>query len=176
MTKTNDIRFSKQRYDRYDSLGKNVSQEWMEQFGFVDIQENENEQKGKFQEIWDIKGYTPNKHIEFRIETEIKDDWGTRWQEDTWDGKEYPFKWPSMHFPYRKRDKAQVHATHHMIVGGDEKRFFLIPRQTIITSPVIEKRCRNRKGLEPFFEVSLPAAKSMWFEKNEKGRWKKWRM
>ncbi len=94
---------------------------------------------------------------------EVKKDWGTVWTE-------LPFRYATMHFPTRKRDKVDVHATHHMIVGGDFKRLFVVKREAITNSPIVEKWVRNRSLLENFYEVNVdhPHA-AFYFKKN--GRW-----
>ena len=152
MIKTDDMPFSKKRYDKYDPLGKQVAIEWLTKLGFQDIHENEKESKRDFTEIWDIGGTSPTGKI-WRIEAEVKKDWGTEWSE-------MPFRWDTMHFPYRKRDKAKVHATHMMVVGGDLKRLFIVNREIMLESPVEYKWVRNRRREEPFFSVPTTIKKS----------------
>ena len=67
-----------------------------------------------------------------------------------------------MDVPYRKRTKAEVHATHHMIIGGDLNRFFICSRNALETAPVSEKTVRNRidpetnrRMSEPFFNIDI---------------------
>lgn len=168
MIATNDIRFCKNRFDLYDSNGKNIAREWLTQLGFENIQENEEESKRNFKEIWDLKGIH-SEFGEFRIEAEIKVDWGTKWLE-------IPFKYPTMDIPYRKRDKTDVHATHMMVIGGDLKRLFIIKRETMLNSPVGSKKCRNRNWAEePFFQIPLPCDHStFYFKKKEEWLPYKW--
>ena len=81
-----------------------------------------------------------------------------------------------MDFPYRKRDKAEEHATHMMIIGGDHTRLFIVNREAMLESPVEDKWCRNRTGSEPFFKVDTLNPKAAFYFKNEKtGKWKQWK-
>lgn len=156
----NDKRFSRASYDENDPKGKQIAEEWFDQNGFFEIEENLKESKRDFTEIWDLKGIHPI-FGEFRIESEIKKDWGTKWFE-------MPFKWPSMDIPFRKREKADVHATHHMVIGGDLKRLFIVPRKVVLESPVTSKPCRNRNWEpEPFYNVQLPCEHSAFYFKTD---------
>ena len=166
----NDKPFSKEEYNKFDGPAKEVVIEWMRQLGFKDIAINEDEAKRKFAKIWDVCGYTVPNGKQIRIETEVKADWGTVWTADRWKNRKYPFPWPTMDFPYRRRNKTLEHCTHHIVVGGDFRRFFIVPRNVVLESPVEEKWCRNRGGSEPFYRVNLPATNSAWFE-NENGIW-----
>lgn len=170
MPKPNDIRFCKDRYEKYDGPAKLVATEFLQQRGFKKISENLDESRGKFKKIWDVAGTHSKKSIgEWRIEAEIKQDWGTKWFD-------VPFKFHTMDFPYRKRDKAEEHATHMMIIGGDYKRLFIVNREAMLGSPVENKWCRNRKGSEPFFKVDIQDPKAAFYFKNEKtGKWKQWK-
>jgi hypothetical protein len=161
---SNDIKFSRKRYDLYDVPAKDIAKEWLLQLGFKDIDENLGESNGNFSKIWDVKGFM-EKTGEWRIEAEIKQDWGSKW-------KEIPFRYDTVDIPYRKRDKAEEHATHHMVIGGDLKRLFIVNREAVLKSPVNYKKCRNRGWEEePFFNVDIESPKSsFWFKESEK--WK----
>ena len=160
----NDIPFDQDRCDLYDPAGKDVVVEWFNQFGFTGIEENLAEAKKKFSKIWDVKGLSLSGK-EFRIEVEIKKDWGTKW-------KDVPFRYSTMDIPYRKRDKAKEHATHHIVVGADLRRLFVVERSVVLDSPVTYKKVRNRGWQEePFFNVPLPSPKSAFYFKNETGKW-----
>lgn len=100
---------------------------------------------------------------ELRVETELKKEWKTEWSKPVVH-PDVNFKWPTMDVPYRKRDKADVHAHLHHIVGGDGKRVFWVWRKTVLSSPVSDKWVRNRGCYEPFFNVELPAPSSMFWE------------
>lgn len=164
MTVPNDIKFSKERYQKYDEPAKQIAIEWLGQLGFEDIQENTAEAQRNFKEIWDVRGFKAEVG-EWRIEAEIKADWGTVWTD-------MPFKWPTMDIPYRKRDKAEVQATHMMVIGGDYQRLFIVNRDVMLNeefTKISSKWVRNRKREEPFFNIVLPAPKSaFWFKKNSK--------
>jgi hypothetical protein len=164
MLQANDIRFSKKRYDLYDNNAKTIAMEWLEQFNFKNITENIQESKKNFSEIWDVKG-DHEKYGEFRIEAEIKNDWGIKWLE-------MPFKYDTMDIPYRKRDKTKVHATHHMIIGGDLNRLFIVKREKVLSAKVENKKVRNRNWAEePFYRLSLPCEFSFFYFKNENNKW-----
>lgn len=165
MTIANDIRFSKERYEKYDGMAKDVATEWLTQMGFSELSENMDEANRKFRKIWDMRGQHPDLG-EWRIEAEIKQDWGTKWLE-------MPFKYPTMDIPFRKRDKTEQHATHMMVIGGDLKRLFVVNREVMLNSPKSYKKCRNRGWAEePFFNIQLPAPQSsFWFKEGKK--WKK---
>lgn len=164
MILSNDIRFSKTRHFLYDKPAKEVAAEWMLQLGFDNLEENKGEEKGNFKKIWDLKGNREGVG-EWRIEAEIKVDWGTKW-------KDVPFKYSTMDIPYRKRDKAEEHATHMMVIGGDYKRLFVVNREVMLESPVSYKKCKNRGWKEePFFNIDIYSPKSFfWFK--EKDSWK----
>jgi hypothetical protein len=159
----NDIAFNKERYDKYDGPGKQVAVELLDQLGFFEIVENLGESQGNFQNIWDVKGEHPEVG-EWRIESEVKEDWGTKWVD-------VPFKFHTMDFPFRKRNKAIQHATHMMIVGGDHKRLFIVNREVMLESKVSYKPCRNRQEPEPFFNVDITSPKSAFYFKNKDGNW-----
>lgn len=159
---TNDIRFSKQRYARYDGIAKEVAFEWLKQLGFKDVVENLDESRRKFDKIWDVTGFREELG-QWRIEAEVKQDWGTIWHE-------IPFKYSTIDIPYRKRDKAEEHATHMMVIGGDLKRMFVCKRDVMLTSPVTNKKVRNRGWAdEPFYNIDLSCG-SFWFKDKKKWR------
>lgn len=161
----NDIRFSKQRFESFDGPAKEVAKDFLKYLNFKDIQENLAESNGNFSKIWDVKATHPKIDEEWRLELEIKKDWGTKWLE-------IPFKWPTMDIPYRKRDKAEEHATHHIVIGGDLKRLFIVNRNVVIDSPVTYKKVRNRNWQEePFFNIPLPSPKSAFWFKNKDNKW-----
>lgn len=168
----NDKSFCSKAWKEYDAIAKEVITELMAQFKFSDIEANIREEQGRFDHIYDVSGVTPA-GVEIRIEGEVKKDWGTSWTAKDWVGYAWPFNWDTMHIPFRKRDKAKVHATHHAVIGGDKSRLFIVHRSVVLSSPVIEKWCRNRGSKEPFYSVLLPAPQSLWFEKNSEGLWEK---
>lgn len=156
-----DKRFDINEFEKFDSDAKKVTAEFLNQVGFNDIRENEGESKRNFSKIWDISGNHSDLG-EWRIEAEIKRFWGTKW------GNKFPYT--SMNIPYRKRNKAEEHATHHMIIGEDLNRFFIVERSVVLTSPVEEVWVRNRKGYENFYKVSVSSDCSGFWEK-KRGKW-----
>lgn len=158
----NDKPFCKKTWEECDFDGKKIAKQWLKQYGFSSIEENLEEAKGNFKELWDVKGIHPE-FGEFRIEAEIKKDWGTKWFD-------MPFKYEAIHIPFRRRDKAEVHSTHHMVIGGDLKRLFIVKRDVVINSPIEEKKCKNRGWqLEPFYVIPITADHSkFYFKKNNK--------
>lgn len=165
MTVPNDKRFDVRDYRECDPLAKALSFEVLEFLGFQDIVENTDESNGIFEKIWDIKG-THKELGEWRIEGEIKRDWGTKWI----GGYIRPFKFSTMDIPYRKRNKAEEHATHHIVFGKDGNRAFVVERDVVLSSPVEYKQCRNREAPEPFFKVFVISPHSFFLIKSN-GLW-----
>jgi len=159
----NDKRFDVVEHAKCDPIAKQVASEWLVQDGYEDIKENLSESNGKFDRIWDVSGQRSDWDRK-RVEAEVKKDWGVEWFN-------IPFMYTTIHFPYRKRNKAREHATHMMIVGGDQRRLFVVERQVMLESPVEEKWVRNRKQYEPFFYVDIYAPTSEFWFKNASGVW-----
>jgi hypothetical protein len=165
--KKNDKRFDPECHKKHDADAKHIAQEWLKQMGFRDIKENLKEAQRNFKEIWDVSG----QHEllgEWRLEAEIKVDWGTKWVDE-------PFKYSTVDVPFRKRDKAEVQATHQMVIGGDHKRLFIVKREVMLDpeiTQVTSKACRNRGWQkEPFYNIPIKAPhSSFWVKRN--GRWK----
>jgi hypothetical protein len=143
----NDKPFDKKESDNCDPKCKVVGTELLTQLGFLDIEENLGESHGDFSGIWDIRGTHPE-FGEWRFDVELKKDWGTVWLEQ-------PFRYSTVDIPFRKRDKAEVHATHHVVIGGDLERLFIVKRSVVLSSTVGYKMCRNRSAPEPFYKVRV---------------------
>ena len=160
----NDIEFSKYRYNLYDKPAKIVAKDFLLQMGFKNVEENLNEENLNFKEIYDVKGFH-DIFGEWRIESEIKKDWGTKW-------KEIPFRYPTMDIPYRKRIKSEIYTTHMMVIGGDLNRLFIVKREIMMNSNISKKKCRNRYSneLEPFYNIDLNSKFSKFYFKL-KGKW-----
>ena len=69
----NDIRFSKKRYEKNDSIAKQVCREFFEQIGCQDIQENLNEAKRKFNELYmsDLLHVMRNQSVDILTHTKV---------------------------------------------------------------------------------------------------------
>jgi hypothetical protein len=177
MIVANDKPFSQEAFHEFDTPGKNAAASWLKQMGCQSITEND-DSANNFQNIFDLEASRKNGE-KLVFEVEVKKEWGTEWQENHdnpkygWASREYPFPWPTMDFPYRKREsKRRAKVTHHIIVGGDYNRLFIVPRDVVLQSPVEDKYVRNRKTNEPFFKVGLPCAKGAWYELRD-GKWEK---
>lgn len=164
ITIPNDKRYSKADGEKYDGPGKRVTVDFLTQAGFTDIFENLDESRRKFKRIWDIAGVHPETKEVWRVDCEIKNYWGTLW-------KEQPFRYETMDVPYRKRDKTEEHATHHILIGEDLKRLFLVKREAVINAPVSEKWVRNRRQNEPFFNIDIRSPDGAFWIKDDSGKW-----
>lgn len=160
MPTPNDKVFDKNTANECDPKANYASTQVCLAFGMCDIREND--ESVYTGHIYDLIANYRGKDV--RIETELKKDWGPAWSMPNCH-PEVPYKWPTMDFPYRKRDKAKVHANFHDVVGRDLRRVFRVPRKVILESPVSEKWVRNRQCMEPFFNVALPAPCSAFWHK-----------
>lgn len=103
------------------------------------------------------------REYDIRFETELKQKWkGLAWSQPI-GHPDVPFMYPTIDFPYRKRDKADVHAHYHDIVG--ESWLFRCHRSVVVQAPVHRKYCDNTGRKEPFFTVPLPAPRSQFWQK-----------
>lgn len=149
----NDKSFSRNEHKKYDAKGKDAVCEMLVAINpNVTVEENDQESAQwkelppKQWKIWDVKATFPNGEV-FTIECEVKHDWGIKWHD-------VPFRFDTVDFPYRRRDRFKgEYGTHHIIVGGDDRRMFLVSRKILLASPIRYKMCRNRDGEEPFYGV-----------------------
>lgn len=163
-----DKPFDHRENERSDGFSKDVLLDWLRFKGWTDFEENpESKYTGK---IWDIKA-TPPGGRPLRFDSEVKWEWTPvpDAKERLWTSRArygYPFRWPSMDFPWRKRDKAEEHANLHVIVGGDGLRLFMVHRRILLSSPVGYKPVWNRGGAkEKFFFVSPAQTGCTFYEK-----------
>ena len=155
----NDLPFTQSNCDKYDRPGKVPAINLLKWLGCTDIKENLEHLNG-FKNIFDLEAWKDGKKI--IVEVEVKEDWGTVWTENHpnqkkcgWAEKAHPFPHPTMHYPYRKRGSVNREmVTHHMTIGGDHKRAFIVNRKTVLNSRVKYVKPRNRGGQkEPFFDA-----------------------
>jgi len=171
MTQANDKPFEQIVNDKYDRPGKLAAIQLLERMGYTNIKENKEWLNG-FVNIFDLEAWKDGKRI--IVEVEVKEDWGTVWFEDHpnqkmgWLEKAFPFPYSTAHFPYRKRGSAtREMVTHHMMIGGDFKRAFIIKRAIVLKSRIIICRPRNRNGeKEPFFDPCV--GQGYFFELHDK--------
>lgn len=171
MVLPNDKPFCKETWKKYDAMGKEVLLGWLNQFRFSDIAVNEAEEKGDFKKLWDMSAVAPDGRT-LVFDPEVKADWGTEWQKEMWEFLTCPFPFCTMHIPFRKRKDSNI-CTHHVVIGGDCRRLFIVHRSVMVASPIEEKWCRNTRMKEPFYAVRLPAEMSLWFEKDENDKWRR---
>lgn len=167
MPRPNDKAFDPEENRICDPIAKRISGEVCAAMGMTNIRENS---EGRYRgHIYDIvaeyQGHT------LRIETELKKEWGPKYCVPRQEEPDVPYRWDTMDFPYRKRDKAKVHAHVHDVVSGDQKHVFRVVRPIVLAAPVENKYVRNRCCEEPFFKVALPAPSSTFFEKVD-GAWR----
>lgn len=169
MTKPNDLPFTQSNCDKYDRPGKIPAIQVLERLGYSRIKENKEWLNG-FVNLFDLEAWKNDKRI--IVEVEVKEDWGTVWFENNpkfgWIEKAFHFPFPTMHLPYRKRGSASREmVTHHMIIGGDFKRAFIVNRATVLKSRIITCKPRNRNGeKEPFFDAFV--GQGYFFELHDK--------
>lgn len=165
MATINDKPFDKIAYLKSDAKVKYVIMEFLRQQKFVDILENIEEQQRIFRKIWDVKGFRQDIG-EIRIEGEEKRVWGP--------GRKYPtFTFRTVSIPMRKRDKTREHATHHLVVGHDCRRAFLVPRKVVLESPTWDKVCSNTGETEGFYNISVYHKEAAFLQKGDDEIWRK---
>lgn len=157
----NDKIFDKKEERECDPKAKQATCEVCCRFGMTNFRNNP---EGRYTgHIYDIIAEYHGQDV--RIETELKKEWGAGWSWPRKDTPDVPYKWDTMDFPYRKRDKGDVHAHVHDVVGIDMKRLFRVPRRIMLKAPTGEKYVRNRGCMEPFFRLPLPAPCSAFWHK-----------
>ena len=129
------------------------------------LRENVYEATGEFLEgKWDVE-FEKNGEI-ICVEGEIKDIENEGWWGE-WVNWPWPFRWPDVQIPWRKRNNR---GDYYFVISPDGKYFFVCKKEVLRNSPVgVVPNKKVRKG-EKFFKV--PCEKGLFYKKHSDGNYR----
>jgi len=163
---SDNAKFSRDRFDKFDSKAKKWSKVLLEQLGARSVT------KTKGNERYDLEASVNGKPMKFEVE--VKQDWGKQWKvsasEDGWmvSGKksDMPFPFPDIRYTARKKDNP---VDYFITFSGCGKYALMAPSEDVKKSK-IQKIDNKHMSNEPFMVFSLKFPnKFAFFELGDEG-------